>query len=316
MMITLRFFLSCLVLGVVPGSVRQLGTAVEVYADLAPRTEPPVLDDSFLHAPTWDDGQAEVAFYEIVLGEVPDGQRGQGYPAISILVKHDFNPSARRKARDDDDVRVTTFQCVQQFTSLGMYKHARIFNAARDDLRLLEQQWTNISWEDVCYVEMARNAEGGLTSLHRCGMDWQAATIGPGVVAFSAPQLPLVIRALDFSATGEQRFHVVLPEGRLVGARAVLEEEESVGTPSGELQCERIRVTYDEFIGYPGGFFNFVGEQELYWRRVHPLRQIVRIESAGPGGLRCTVSLLEEKRLRWWEETDVLSAFEHVEALP
>ncbi len=96
-----------------------------------------------------------------------------------------------------------------------------------------------------------------------------------------------------------------------------LEDTEFVVTAAGRAEAERVRVRYDQRIEYPGGLLTLVSKEEIYWRGKQPNRQILKIESVDSGRIPAyRATLIEEKRLKWWEQSDVLSLFERIKELP
>ncbi len=281
--------------------------AALLAAGCAARTGPlpdtdPITDAAFLTGALWDDGQAEVAFYQVERTRNQYGQDAeQSFLAGTYLVKHDFDPQAMSKAADDAAQRTSAFKYAffYEFES-GSYQYKRnyVVNAAQADLAPLKDSFTSFDWCSNRYRELAFHPGGTVEELARSD-DYgnRTGSFAYQAHAYPVAEVPLLVRGLDFSEAPERAFSVVLPEGRYVPARARLDGRETLELPGGPAEAERIVVRYDAPVP------SLVGEEsdasETYWRGTGPDRLLLRLE-AETGRYRMT--LVEALRSPYWSE--------------
>lgn len=300
--------------------LRTLGMVgmAALVAGCVVRSEAPiasVTDEGYLTASLWDDGRAEVAFYEVRRTEnqygEPDDQR---FLVGTYLVKHPFSEAQMAKATQPAAGAVSSFKYAlfYEFES-GSYEYKRnwVTNARQHDLRPLKASFTSFDWCSNAYREYAFQADGTVATLYRSD-DYgnAAATFDYPEAAFPPQQIPLLVRALAFAERSEVPFHVLLPDGETVAATAVLAGTETRATPDGPAEAERIVVRY----GAPVP--SVVGEEsdpeEVYWRGTEPERLLLGWEGASG---RYRVTLVEALRSAYWDE-DLYPQLERVEARP
>ena len=262
----------------------------------------PITDAVFLTADLWNDGQAEVAFYQVERTRNQYGQDvAQRFLAGTYLVKHDFDRAAMSKATSEAARPVSSFKYAlfYEFES-GSYQYKRnyVVNAAQADLTPLKASYTSFDWCSNAYRELAFQQDGAVAMLMRSD-DYgnRAGTFTYQPNAYPIHVLPLLIRGLDFSETTEHVFSIVQPDGEYVRARARLDGADTVELPSGAVEAERIVVSYDTSVR------SLVGERtdpsETYWRGVDPARLLLKLE--GETG-RYRMTLVEHLRTPYWRE--------------
>src|SRR5690606_29025920 len=130
----------------------------------------------------------------------------------------------------------------------GSYQYKRhwVVNARQADLAPLKASFTSFDWCANRYDELAFDAGGTVHRVMRSDDYGNAeGSFAYRPDAFTPSQLPLVVRALDFTQAPERAFSVVLSGGEYVGARARLAGRDTVETAAGPLAAERIVVAYD-----------------------------------------------------------------------
>ena len=267
-----------------------------------PAVAEPITDAAYLTADLWNDGQAEVTFYEV---ERTRNQYGEDVPqrflAGSYLVKHDFDPEAMSKAGREAEVRIPAFKYAlfYEFESRSyQFKRSYVTNAAQADLTPLKASFTSFDWCSNQYRELAFHPGGEVTMLMRSddyGNREGRFRYRPN--AYPVALVPMLMRALDFTAQPERTFTVALEDGRFVGVTARLGGREALDLPEGPVEAERITVAYDETVPSPVG--EETEREETYWRGVGPDRLLLRLEGASG---RYRMTLLEHVRSAYWRE--------------
>jgi len=261
-----------------------------------------VTDGAFLTAPLWNDGQAEVAFYEV---ERTHRQEGQDVPqrflAGTYLVKHAFDRAAMSKAGPDAPQSLSAFKYAlfYEFESGSyQYKHNYVINAAQADLTPLKASFTSFDWCSNVYSELAFHARGTVDALMRSD-DYgnRTGTFAYRPQAYPIHLLPLLVRSLDFSGTQDLTFFVVEDDGAYVRVQAHRDGLVSIELPFGGTKAERIVLTYD--VPVRSLISRETDSVETYWRGTGPARQLLRIEGASG---RYRMSLVEELRTAYWRE--------------
>lgn len=278
-------------------------------AQSAPSGEPAasgaarITDEAYLTAPVWNDGQAEVAFYEVQRARNQYGQDAdQRFTVGTYLVKHRFSPRAMTKATEETDgagVPAFKYALFYEFES-GSYQYKRnyVVNARQADLAPLKASFTSFDWCSNLYREMAFQPGGPVEWLMRSD-DYgnETGRFEAEAHAYPASALPLVVRGLDFSESKEQAFAVVRPGGQHVPARARLAGRDTLQLPGGAAPAERIEVTYDEAV--PSMIAETSDRQETYWRGTGAERALLQLEGASG---RYQMRLEEQLRTPYWKE--------------
>lgn len=273
-----------------------------------------VAADVFLMNGVWNDGQAEIAFYQV---ERELDQYGRSNPQSFLmgtyLVKQDFDRVRQSKARQDATDRVSAFKwaAFYEFESDNSYQYKRhyVVNASQADLTPLKQSYTSFDWCSNQYRELAFSPDGSVEFLMRSddyGNERESFDAPEG--AYPVTLVPLLVRSLDFSESSERAFSLLLEDGTTVPVTATLMARENVETPAGSHDAERIRLRYD------GDYRSFISRrgaaEETYWRGLGADRQLIAIESEN-----YRVQLVEHVRSQYWRE-DVYEKLRKVTTRP
>ena len=272
-------------------------------------------DEAFLMSSLWDDGQAEVAFYQLRRSVNQYGEaEEQEFLVGSYLVKHDFDPKAEAKADEDARNRIPSFKYAifYEFES-GSYEYKRSYvtNARQSDLHPLKTSFASFDWCSNQYREMSFSQGGSVDYLMRSD-DYgnQRSTFDYEPRSYPAAQIPLLVRALDFGVSDTASFGVLLESGETVAASAHLAGSDSVATPTGPTEAERIVVIYESPI--PSPLAEEADPSEIYWRAMDPSRTLLRME--GSTG-RYEMDLVEALRSPYWDE-NIYRQLERVQERP
>ena len=244
----------------------------------------------------WDDGQAEIAFYQLERQRDEYGRsRAQSILVGTYLVKHNFDAGAQTKSASGTPA--FKWSLFYEFESGAyQYKRAWVLNVAQDDLRPLKMSFTSFDWCSNRYEELAFLPNGRVESLARSD-DYGNRETSFAVVqnAYPAAQVPVLVRGLDFSSQKEHRFQILLPDGKRVSARAEFAGREPVIAPAGSYDAEKITVRYDSSVP------SILGESsdlvEHYWRATGPDRLLVRVEAPN-----YQLELVEHLRSPYWSD--------------
>ena len=255
----------------------------------------------FLRSSLWNDGKAEIAFYDVEIhwraGAEPFTQK---FTAVALLVKQSFDPRKLVKASASDPVRVESFQWSFIY-DLRSNKRAAAVIAVQNDLRPLRQTYTEISWEGSCLRELALPLGGKARRFFHCQTQSEPdAAISFDPKAFTPVEIPLLIRSLDFSANKRHHFKVTLFDGSSVTATAELVGKEPVQIHGEALPAEKIKLQLSGAVPYPGGMLSLIASEETYWRSTGANRQILQIESKKEDQFDYRVRLIEEIRADYW----------------
>jgi hypothetical protein len=260
-----------------------------------------ITDSSYLTADLWNDGRAEVAFYQVERTRDQYGRANeQRFVAGTYLVKHRFSPAQMTKKTDGSGVSSFKYAFFYELES-GSYQYKRnwVVNARQKDLRPFKQSFTSFDWCSNLYRELAFRPDGSVEVRKRSD-DYgnRRDDFASQSNSYPPAQLPLLVRGLDFGETDTLSFSVaVAADAKHVSARAVLEGSETVETEAGSFETDRIRVTYEEPVP------SLVGEEsavtETYWRGMGPERLLVRMRAESG---RYRVTLVEQLRTPYWKE--------------
>jgi hypothetical protein len=273
-----------------------------------------LVDESYLTADLWNDGQAEVAFYRVERDFNQYGQPAeQSFLVGTYLVKHNFSAGQMTKATDRIAGEPTfKYALFYEFES-GSYQYKRnyVTNARQRDLRPFKQSFTSFDWCSNLYEEFAFHMTGAIDYLKRSddyGNEQARYVFQPRV--FPAAEVPLLVRALDFSAAESHTFTVLHPDGTFLPVTARSGGRDSVELAMGTLPAERVRLTYSQRT--PSPIAESVDSTETYWRGTGPARRLLRLES-GSGSYR--MELVEHLRSAYWDE-NLWPRLERVEQRP
>lgn len=273
-----------------------------------PEPAPTIADPAYLSQPLWNDGKAEVAFYEGWFEE-PDGTR-HVFEIGTYLIKHGFDVDRQSKAEAGG---VPDFKWAFFFefeAGSEQFKHSYVINAAQADLRPLKASMNSFDWCSNQYKELAFLPGGGVHLLSRSddyGNDARTLEVQP--LTYAAPQVPLLVRSADFSKSHQLDFAVLTLDGDHVSAMVEVVGKEPVSTPAGELEGEKILVHYAKSTP---SIFGTPTTEEIFWRGTDPARTLLKMQSdAGTHGLK----LVETVRSAYWQE-NVFSKLSRVKARP
>lgn len=275
----------------------------------------PAMDRSFLTDSLWNDGRAEVAFYRVERSTNQYGQpTSQEFLVGTYLVKHTFDRTRMAKAGDDPDTPVSSFKYAQFYeleSGSYQYKRSYVVNARQRDLQPLKSSFTSFDWCSNQYREAAfttdRQVDWRMRSDDYGNERQQFSTEG---TAYPAAELPLLVRGLDFSGADRRAFRVISGPDSLISATAQLGGVDSVRTPAGTFEAERIVVRYESPV--PSVIGEMTDRQETYWRATDPQRRLIRLRSESG---RYRMELLEALRSSYWEE-DLYQRLDRVEKRP
>lgn len=268
------------------------------------------LDEGFTTSQYWNDGQAEVSVFDLdVEWQLPSGPLQQKLRVLILLVKHDVE--ARTFAKDhlprysgkaSADEAIPAFQW-QALYDVADSRRSRIFTARQRDLRPLEQSFGSISWEGNCHLTWHFSLDEKGFFQRRCfsgtprELDLHLAPNG-----FTALQVPLLIRALDFSQTKSLEIAILAGEDQDLTAQATFLGQETLDVAGRKRETEKIEIRYSHTLENPGALLSAVTPVETYWRGVEDHRPLLRLEGRGSESLKYEMVLAESFRAAWWEE--------------
>lgn len=251
---------------------------------------PPIegVDRAFSTEPIWDDGRAEVAFYEVVWR----GEKPEQFTAATYLVKQPFDPRIESKAQEPN-AGASAFK-------LGLFyevtrgseqlKRSWVANMAQENLAPLKLSFNSFDWCSNRYEELAFHGRsmhvlvrsddyGNLDETHSVG-DNTLPPLG----------LLLAIRALDLSSP--RKLRIVSAEGRSIDTNVTLIAEQNAGDGA-----DRIRVVYEEPILLP--WADAPAREEIYSRGRDRDRPLLSARAADG---RHELRLIERVRSAYWQE--------------
>jgi hypothetical protein len=262
------------------------------------------LDVSYLTSEMWNDGLAEVAFYEVERSEDQYGRDTlQTFLVGTYLVKHDFDVRRQSKAHDRG-MPAFKYAAFYRFES-GSYEYRRhyVANVSQADLRLVRSSFTSFDWCSNLYREIAVDTDLRVRAMRRSddyGNDaWTyrlpRATVTPELV-------PILARASIVDAQAPVRFEVLELDGTTIAA--TLEHVRS------DDESDTFIVHYARPVTSPFGETSDMEETIVVGRS--PFRPVLSIVS-GTGRYR--VRLIESVRSAYWEE-DVFERLQRVDERP
>jgi hypothetical protein len=268
----------------------------------SPSAESPLITDrDYLTADHWNDGKAEVAFYQVERTRDQYGRANeQQFVAGTYLVKHRFSPTEMAKTTDGSGTSSFKYALFYEMES-GSYQYKRnwVVNARRTDLRPYKHSFTSFDWCSNLYRELAFPSDGPVEYRMRSD-DYgnERTSFEQKAQSYPPAQLPLLVRGLDFSASDTLSFSVVVADSSAhVPATAVREGTDSVETAAGTFEAERIAVTYD--VPVPSLIGETSARTETYWRGTGPQRLLVQLAAASG---RYQMTLVEHLRTAYWQE--------------
>ncbi|MFT5141807.1 MAG: hypothetical protein ACI80V_000711 [Rhodothermales bacterium] len=266
------------------------------------------LDADFLTADIWNDGQAEVAFYQIKRSRDQYGrEREQSFLAGTYLVKHDFDRATASKATSQAANPVSAFKYAlfYEFESRSYeYKRSWVANLAQADLSPIKASFSSFDWCSNQYREFSFDGNGRVDHLYRSddyGNASESWRVGGGV--FPASAIPVLVRAIQRPVS----FSVLTHHGSVVAVQATSVQDEAWGD---SLRATRIELAYSAPVP------SMIGEEsalsETWIRGTGPARVILAMRS---GDDRYRMDLVEHLRSPYWEE-DLYTKLKVVRARP
>ena len=261
----------------------------------------PITDASYLTADHWNDGQAEVAFYRVERTRDQYGRdRSQQFTVGTYLVKHRFSPTEMTKTTDGSGVSAFKYALFYELES-GSYQYKRnwVVNARQKDLRPYKQSFTSFDWCSNQYRELAFSPDGAVEVRMRSD-DYgnRRASFDGEPQSYPPAQLPVLVRGLDVGAADTLSFSVVQADSNAhVPVQAVGAGTDSIATPAGTYEAQRIEVTYDRPVPSPIGETSAL--KETYWVGTDGQRRLLRVEAASS---RYEMALVKHLRSPYWNE--------------
>lgn len=310
------------------GRLRQTLTTLAVAAGLAgslvglvqgEEQHQEVMDSAFWKSELWNDGGAEIAFYELSNPQTPE-------PVLAgtILVKHRLDRRGLFKVDGKKPGAEEAWQWIFLYrfeaTAAGPTRHFFQLDARRRDLQPWRFRAVESSWDGHCSysVELDQN-EAALQERGRSCKTLLPLSELEQSHPYEEPtylraQVPLLVRGVDFRNRARHGL-TLLAAGRRVQASLERLGVETVRVPNGAEEAEKIVVEYSQAPRFrvptaPPTPFGAGGRREIYWRRTGGNRQILRMEGRGYG-----MTLIEELRAKHWEE-DFSPRLERVRRYP
>ncbi len=221
-------------------------------APSSPDQRSTITDSSYLTADLWNDGQAEVAFYQVQRTRDQYGRdNDQRFVAGTYLVKHQFSPAQMSKVTDGSGISSFKYALFYELES-GSYQYKRnwVVNARQQDLRPYKQSFTSFDWCSNLYRELAFPPDGSIEVRKRSD-DYgnRRDSFAPQANSHPPAQIALLVRGLDFGTADTLAFKVsVADDTEHVPAQAVLEGVDTVQTDAGSYEAERIAVYYESTV--------------------------------------------------------------------
>jgi hypothetical protein len=275
-----------------------------------------LVDRTFLTQSLWDDGKAEIAFYNVQMEKnslVGEPLYSYDFLAATVLVKHDYDPiklmKLELKAGSADHTKiVSSFKWgIFYGESLLGGSPIRVFSlhAVQSDLRPLKQTYVQSSFEGNAYFELSFFPDNKIRRINRGDVYWRPdTTFQSHPNTYPLPEILLLIRGLDFSNQDRHDFGVISFLGNFTEAFAEKIGVDTLETEEGKITTEKIIVHYTKPIMSELAL-GFTPVEEIYWRSITSNRQILKLESEKfENNIRLfyRMTLVEELRSQHWDE--------------
>jgi len=275
-------------------------TASIIPASYETSTEP-VGNNGVFSDPLWNDGQAEIAFYQVERSQNQYGQdKPQEFLAGTYIVKHDYDVELESKARGDSKSKVPAFKAALFFEfESGAYQYKRnwVTNFAMADMAPLKTSYTNFDWCSNQYKEFSFKGNKARYLMRSDDYFNEDVNYDVDVDTYPADEIRLLVRSFDFSEKATQDFGVLMDNGEIIRAQARRKGQETVSTDAGEMDTQIISVSYEKPIAsFMGNSSDLV---ENYWVSTRPDRILVQM--AGESG-NYKMTLVEDLRSAYWRE--------------
>lgn len=287
----------------------EISTSDEKVAPEVAQTQRMVLDEGFMSS--LPEECVEVALFQIRLGDDP-----RQLFAESVLSKTLYDRTLQHELEVESTGVVPAlkwrfFHELFEGPSKAYHmKDAKFLFMARPDLTLLKQSWIWTSWEGGGHQTLVLRQPDGSLTLSSGPKETIIAT-RPDV--FVQSQVPLIVRAMDFSEHLTQSFWTVLTRpfvtlledgrvvvteeaGTLVRVEAQFEAKERLKVGDEETLAEHVVVRYlnDAEQSRPERLLFATSGSEHYWRQAEGTKQVVRLTTTFYGR-PLTMDLLEER---------------------
>lgn len=274
----------------------------------------PITDAEYLTSEVWNDGQAEVAFYEVERAYDQYGNvNEQQFIVGTYLVKHRFSPEEMTKKTDGSGVPSFKYALFYELES-GSYQYKRnwVVNARQEDLRPYKQSFTSFDWCSNQYRELAF-PKGEQIEVRMRSDDYgnRRTSFDRRSQSYPPAQLPLLVRGLAIESADTLHFAVADPDSAAhVSAHARKTGRERIETPAGTFEADRIVVTYERKVP------SLIGEQsgltERYWVGTEEQRRLLKMKAENS---RYQLQLVEHLRTPYWKE-NIWSRLDRVQERP
>ncbi len=266
-----------------------------------------ISDSAYLNQALFDDGKAEVSFYQAYFKK---GEQRVSFDMGTYLIKHNFDPERQSKASSGGVPSFKFAQFHEYVSGSEEFKYSYVVNAARADMRPMKASRNTFDWCSNQYRELAFTAQSKIQVLMRSddyGNTRREASYREKT--YPLAQLPLLIRALDFSKEQQADFSVLEMDGGIISAMAELKGKETIQIANQQVEAEKIRVFFAKSVG---SLLTGAAEHNelIFWRGTDPARTLLKWQSEVEGG-----ELEETLRSAYWQE-DVFSRLKKPRAHP
>jgi hypothetical protein len=257
--------------------------------------------NAFLQGALWDDGLAEVTFYNLIRTQDVYGNPAEEQVLVgTYLVKHDYSPSEEAKDQTGAGDALEAFKFALFYTlESGSYEYRRahVVNSARQDGRPLKWSFTQFDWCSNVYQERVFSRDR-VRGLYRSD-DYGNRTLEQRAVADAIPaaHVPIRVRMSDLAAGDSISFSIMTPDGEAIPAVMTFVGSDEITVAGATSTADILEVRYAAQAPSPIG--EFAATSERYWVGPLPDRILYRIEAADG---RYRLEMVESTRSAYWEE--------------
>ncbi|CAN5543637.1 hypothetical protein BH23BAC4_BH23BAC4_04360 [soil metagenome] len=282
-------------------SVVLLTLAAAFVAGCTSGEEPSQAPNAFLSGDLWDDGLAEVAFYNLTRTQDVYGQPADERVLVgTYLVKHDYSPSAEAKDQRNAGDAIEAFKFALFYTLPSgsyEYRRAHVVNSSRREGQPLKWSFTQFDWCSNVYEEMVFSGDR-VRGLFRSD-DYGNRTLEQRAVAGAVPaaHVPLLVRMSDLAPGDSLSFSIITLDGEAIPGVMTSVGSEEYSLSGAITTAEILEVRYAAQVPSPIG--ELAATSERYWVGPLPDRILYRIEAADG---RYRLEMVESARSAYWEE--------------
>ncbi len=275
----------------------------EVLASLTSSTteRPELANNGVFSDPLWNDGKAEIAFYQASRTRNQYGKdEKQDFLIGTYLVKHDYDFETESKARSESTNKVPAFKSAQFFefeSGAYQYKRSWVTNFAIADMAPLKSSYNNFDWCSNQYKEMSFDQNQNVKYLMRSDDYGNVEKSYASSDAYPVDEIRVLVRSMDATPGKQLEFKLILDSGEIVGVVAQHMGKETIKTEAGDMETAKVQVVYDRAV--PSALGVQSDESETYWVSTRPDRLLVQMQ--GDSG-RYKMSLVEDLRSPYWKE--------------